>query len=180
MKRRSPFGWLELFTGILLIALGIWALADPGLALTGMVFAYGVAAIVMGVADIILYIQLEKYTGFGPAISLVTGILSVMSGVMLLLYPGAGTLVLTLLFPIWFIAHCISRLSHLHYIRIIAGNAIFSATMIVNILGLVLGFVMLLSPLLTLTAIPAFAGTYLILLGVDGVVMAVSRMGGPR
>ena len=93
-----------------------------------------------------------------------TGILSVMSGVMLLLYPGAGTLVLTLLFPIWFIAHCISRLSHLHYIRIIAGNAIFYATMIVNILGLVLGFVMLLSPLLTLTAIPAFAGTYLSLI----------------
>ena len=54
----------------------------------------------------------------GPAISLVTGILSVMSGVMLLVYPGAGALVLTLLFPIWFIAHCISRLSHLHHIRI--------------------------------------------------------------
>ena len=177
MKRRSPFGWLELFTGILLIALGIWALADPGLALTGMVFAYGVAAIVMGVADIILYIQLEKYTGFGPAISLVTGILSVMSGVMLLLYPGAGTLVLTLLFPIWFIAHCISRLSHLSSIRLIAGNATFYFALVINIIGLILGFMMLLSPIFTLNTIRYFASAYLILLGIDSVVMAASRIG---
>lgn len=180
MKRRSLFGWLELFTGILLIALGFWAFSDPGFALTGMVFAYGIAAIVMGVADIILYIQLEKYTGFGPVISLVAGILSVMSGSMVLLYPSAGALMLTLLFPIWFIAHCISRLSRLHHIRIIAGNAIFYSTLIVNVIGLVLGIIMLLSPLFTLTAIQSFAAAYLILLGVDSIVMAVSRMGGPR
>ena len=180
MRSRSGFGWLQFLIGILLIVLGIWAFTDPDLALTGMVVACGLAAIIMGIADILLFVQVERYTGFGPSLALVSGILSVMSGIMLLAYPGAGVIILTILFPIWFIAHCISRLSHLHYIRIIAGNAIFYATMIVNILGLVLGFIMLLSPLLPLTAIPAFAGTYLILLGVDGVVMAVSRMGGPR
>ena len=37
MRRRSGFGWLELVAGILLIALGIWAFMDPGLALAGMV-----------------------------------------------------------------------------------------------------------------------------------------------
>lgn len=109
MRRRSGFGWLELVAGILLIALGIWAFMDPGLALAGMVFAYGVAAIIIGIADIILYIQVERYIGLGPVISLIAGILSVMTGIMLLVYPGAGTLALTLLFPIWFIAHCICR-----------------------------------------------------------------------
>ena len=57
MRRRSGFGWLELAVGILMILLGIWALARPELALTGMVFAYGIAAVMMGVADIILYFQ---------------------------------------------------------------------------------------------------------------------------
>ena len=66
MRRRSGFGWLELVAGILLIALGIWAFMDPGLALAGMVFAYGVAAIIIGIADIILYIQVERYIGLGP------------------------------------------------------------------------------------------------------------------
>ncbi len=177
MKRRSAFGWLELIIGIVLIALGILAFAKPDLALTSLVFAYGIAAVVMGIADIILYIQVDRYTGFGPILSLISGILSVMSGVMLMVYPRTGVLVLTVLFPIWFIAHCISRLAHMSHIRLVAGNGIYYFTLVINIIGLFLGFLMLLNPLFTLTTIRCFASVYLILLGIDSVVMAVSRMG---
>ncbi|HIS00209.1 MAG TPA: DUF308 domain-containing protein [Candidatus Excrementavichristensenella intestinipullorum] len=177
MRRRSGFGWLELFTGILLIALGAWVFVNPGHALTSMVFAYGIAAVIMGVLDIVLYVQVERYTGFGPVVSLISGILSVMSGMLLLLYPQAGALVLTLLFPIWFIAHCIARLAHLPYVRLEAGNGIFYYGLVTNIIGLILGFMMLLKPLFTLTVIRYFAGIYLILLGIDSIVMAFSPMG---
>ena len=177
MKRHSGFGYLELVLGIVLIVLGILAFVSPDLALTGLVFAYGVAAIVMGIADIVLYIQVERYSGFGPVLSLISGILSVMSGIMLVVYPGAGVLVLTMLFPIWFIAHCISRLTRLSHIRFVAGDGIYSLTLILNVIGLVLGFLMFLRPLLTLTTIRCFAGCYLLLLGIDGVAMAFSRLG---
>ena len=177
MRRRSGFGWLGLAIGIILIALGVLAFARPDLALTSLVFAYGVAAVVMGVADIILYIEVERYTGFGPILSLIAGILSVMTGVMLVVYPRTGVVVLTVLFPIWFIAHCISRLVHLGHIRFVAGNGIYYFTMAVNIIGLLLGLLMLLNPLSTLTAIRLFAGFYLILLGIDSVVTAFSPMG---
>lgn len=100
MRRRSGFGWLELAIGILLILLGALAFLRPDLALNSLVFAYGVAAVVMGIADIILYIEVERYTGFGPILSLIAGVLSVMSGVMLAVYPRTGVLVLTVLFPI--------------------------------------------------------------------------------
>lgn len=177
MRRRSGFGWLELVLGIILMVLGVLTFAQPDLALTSMVFAYGIAAVVMGVADIILYVQVERYIGFGPILSLISGILSVMSGIMLVVYPRTGVLVLTVLFPIWFIAHCISRLTHLNHIRFVAGNGVYYFIMIVNIIGLILGFLMVLSPLLTLTTIRCFAAIYLILLGIDSVVMALSRMG---
>ena len=180
MRRRSGFGWLELVIGVILIALGIWAFARPDLALSGMVFAYGIAAVIMGVADIILYIQVERFTGFGPILSLISGILSVMSGMMLIAYPQAGTLVLTLLFPIWFIAHVISRLAHLGHIRFVAGNGMYYFSLIANIIGLILGFLMLFHPFFTLAAVRCFASVYLILLGIDSVVMAVSRMGKRR
>lgn len=177
MKRRSGLGWLELVIGIVLIALGVLAFAKPDLALTSLVFAYGIAAVVMGVADMILYIQVDRYTGFGPILSLISGILSVMSGVMLMVYPRTGFLVLTVLFPIWFIAHCISRLTHLNHIRLVAGDGVYYFTLVINIIGLFLGFLMLLNPLFTLTTIRYFASAYLILLGIDSVVMAVSRVG---
>lgn len=177
MTRRSGFGWLQLAIGIALIVLGVLALANPDLALNGMVIAYGIAAVVMGVADILLYIRVERYTGLGPILALISGILSVMSGVMLMLYPRAGVLVLTVLFPIWFIAHCVSRLMHVNHIRYVAGDGVFSFALVVNIVGLILGFLMLLSPHTTLSTLRWFAGIYLVLLGMDGVVTTVSRMG---
>lgn len=177
MRKRTWFGWLELAIGILLIVLGILAFVKPDLALTSLVFAYGAAAVIMGIADIIMYIHVERFTGFGPMLSLISGILSVMSGIMLLVYPRTGVLVLTVLFPIWFIAHCISRLAHLGHIRFVAGDGIYYFTLIVNIIGLILGFLMIFNPFFTLTTIRCFASAYLILLGVDSVVMAVSRMG---
>ena len=57
MRGRSGFGWLELVIGIVLIVLGVFAFAAPDLALTGLVFAYGIAAVIVGVADIILFIE---------------------------------------------------------------------------------------------------------------------------
>ncbi len=53
----------------------------------------------------------------------------------------------------------------------------YTFTLIVNIIGIVLGFLMLFSPLFTLSTIRCFAGSYLILLGIDSIVMAASRMG---
>ena len=135
MRRRSGFGWLELAIGIILIALGILVFLKPDLALTGMVFAYGIAAVVMGIADIVLFIEFQRYTGFGPILALVSGVLSVMSGLMLVVYPSTGALVLTVLFPIWFIAHVVSRLTHLGHIRFVAGEGVYWLTLIVNLIG---------------------------------------------
>lgn len=177
MRRRSGFGWLELVIGIILIGLGILAFVKPNLFLTGLVLAYGIAAVVMGVADLILFIEVERYTGFGPILSLVSGVLSVMAGLMLVAYPGTGTLVLTVLLPIWFIAHVISRLAQLGHIRFVCGDGIYYFSLIVNIIGLFLGILMVIHPWFTLATIRCFAGAYLLLLGIDSVVMAVSRMG---
>ena len=177
MRRRTGFGWMELIIGILLILLGIFTFLSPGSALTGVVIIYGVIAVIMGIADIIFYVKVEKYVGFGPSISLISGVLSIMSGIMLLVYPNAGKWVLTLLFPIWFIAHCISRLSHLGTIRVVAGSFYYYFALIVNILGIVLGVIMILNPFISGISISLAVGAYLILTGVESVIIAFSRLG---
>lgn len=176
MRRRSGFGWLELAIGIALIGLGIFAFVRPDLALSGMVFAYGIAAVVMGVADLLLFIEVQRYTGLSPILSLISGVLSVMSGLMLVAYPATGALVLTFLFPIWFIAHVIARFTHLGHIRFVAGEGMYYFTLVVNIIGLLLGISMVIHPLFTLSTIRCFASVYLVLLGINSVVMAVNRM----
>ena len=49
---------------------------------------------------------MEQHMGFGPTISLISGILSVLAGMILLVHPAAGKWALALLLPMWFIAHC--------------------------------------------------------------------------
>lgn len=122
MKKYSGFFWMELIIGVLLTLLGIFTFLSPGSLLTGIIVLYGLIAVITGIDDILTYIRMEKYTGFGSMISLISGIMSVMCGFMFIVYPDAGRWILSLLFPIWFIAHCISRLSHSYILRMAGKN----------------------------------------------------------
>lgn len=172
MKRRSGLYWIELIIGILLVLFGIYTWLRPGQSLNWIVMLYGLFAVIMGISDIVFYIRAERLTGFGPIISLITGVFSIMAGIMLLIHPGAGKWVMVLLLPIWFIAHCISRLSRLHEIRFIQGNFYYYFTLIVNIIGIVLGCMMIIWPSILLFSTSYIIGTYLILLGIDNIVAA--------
>lgn len=178
MKKYSGFVWMELIVGVLLIVLGIFTFFRPGSLLTGIVAIYGLIAVITGIDDILIYIRMEKYTGFGPIVSLISGILSVMCGFMLLIYPNAGKWILSLLFPIWFIAHCISRLSHIYMLRIAGMKWLYVFTLIVNVVGVVLGVMMFFNPVLTfmtMTFMGDIVAIYLVLLGVDSIVGALHR-----
>ena len=177
MKRRSGFGWFELISGIVLLLLGGLTVIFPASALTAVVILYGLIAVITGISDIVFYVKTERYTGFGPVLSLISGIFSIMAGVMLLVYPNAGKWVMILLLPIWFIAHCISRLTHLPVIRLTAGNFCCYFALAVNIIGIVLGCLMIVWPSLSLFSAGFLIGAYLILLGADSIVTAVSRIG---
>ena len=177
MRRRSGYGWFELIIGILLVILGVFTFIRPENTLTAIVIVYGLIAVITGISDIIFYVKAEKYTGFGPTISLISGIFSTMAGFMLMVYPGSGKWIMILILPIWFIAHCISRLSHLNIIRIKAGRRYYYFTLIVNIIGIILGFIMIIYPEISLFSVGFIIGTYFILLGIDSIVIAISNMG---
>ena len=115
-------GWWELAVGAILVVLGVASLVMPDLAATGLIYAYGIGGLAAGIADILLYIRVERFTGFGPVVSLISGVLSVMAGVVILLYPGAGLQVFSLLFSVWFITHSISRLANLPRVKWVAGT----------------------------------------------------------
>ena len=177
IRGRSGFGWLDFILGLLLVLLGVLTFVYPDVALGSLVFLYGAAAVFLGILDILLYVRVERYTGFGPVLSMVSGILSVMTGVMLLVHPTAGKWVLSLLFPIWFLAHCINRLAHLNGIRRLAGPVNYWVTLILNVLGLILGVCMVFSPMMSMLYISWIIGAYLLLLGADCIAMAFGGMG---
>ena len=177
MRRHSHLGLAELLIGILLVALGIGTFLRPGTALTGAVMVYGFLAVLMGMVDIIIYVKLERYTGFGPMISLISGILSVMAGVLVMVHPTAGRWAIAVLFPIWFLAHCISRLANLSPLQRLITPVNYYMSMILNILGLVLGILLIFRPMAAMLSADVIIGCYLVLLGLDCIVLAFSKAG---
>lgn len=178
MNRRYGFDWSELIIGILLITLGIFTFVRPDSMLTSVVVIYGVAAIVIGIYDIVIYVRLSRFTGFGPMLSLISGILSVMCGVMLLANPNVGKWALTILLPVWFIAHCISGLTRTNLIRLVGNPFYYYFSLTLNILGLVLGFFMLFSPalsFLTIRVLSYLIGGCLVLFGIESIIAAFAR-----
>ena len=59
----------------------------------------------------------------------------------------------------------------------VAGNFVYWVTMIVNIIGLVLGIVMIFSPNISVAAVAYIVGAYLVLFGIDCIILAFSRIG---
>ena len=172
MKGRSGFGVSQFIMGLCLIVLGVFNLLSPRSVFTGVAVVYGVAAVITGICDIVIYIKEERFSGFGPVVSLVAGILSIMTGIALLAYPGIAEWIISLLFPLWFITHCVSRLASLSWLRFVAGRGAYYATLVLNIIGLVLGAMLVVLPAASILTLGYLAAVYLIVLGAESLVMA--------
>ena len=94
--RRSEPRWVALmFGGLAGIAIGLITFFMPGV--TALVLLYLIAgwAVVTGIAEIVVAIRLRKVIT-GEWLLVVAGVLSVVVGVLLGLFPGAGALAVTL------------------------------------------------------------------------------------
>lgn len=93
---------------------------------------------------------------------------------MLMVHPSAGTWAIAMILPIWIIAHCISRLSHLQYMKMHFGSTYYTLSLILNILGLIVGIMLVFRPMVTILSMGVLVGSYLILEGIECVVTAFS------
>jgi uncharacterized membrane protein HdeD (DUF308 family) len=100
-NRRGEAHWVALlFGGLAGIAVGVITFMRPGI--TAMVLLYLIAAwaIVRGVAEIAMAIQLRKVLT-GEWLLALAGVVSVAFGVFLFAYPGAGAVAVVLWIGVW-------------------------------------------------------------------------------
>ena len=96
-RSRSREGprWLLLLEGLVSIAAGIVTFALPGLTALVLVYVIAAWAMVTGVLEIIAAVRVRKQIT-GEVWWILSGILSVVFGVLLMIAPGAGALALVL------------------------------------------------------------------------------------
>lgn len=172
MKRRYILGIVELILGFAFLMLGIFTFVNPGSAMSTVVYVYGFAAIMGGAAGIVFYAAARHRAGFGPVSCLISGIFNILLGILLVSNVWVGRFALSFLFSFWLIFLCGLRLCSLGFIRLFAGNGEYWLTLVINVLGLLLGFFLLVNPVSSLLTMAVMIACYLVFGGVEMIVFA--------
>ena len=90
-RRRADDWWILLLLGLVGIAAGVLAAQRP--ALTALVIVIGVNALITGILEIALAINLRKFIE-GEWLLILSAVTSIAFGLLILAYPGAGALAL--------------------------------------------------------------------------------------
>jgi uncharacterized membrane protein HdeD (DUF308 family) len=88
--------WLMMILGVVSLAVGTIAIVQPGATLFALVLLMAVNALLTGVLDIALAIRLRKQIEHEWLLVL-TGVVSIVFGVLVVLFPPAGALALAFL-----------------------------------------------------------------------------------
>ena len=100
MKYEHRYLFVEILEGVLLVMLGVATMLRTEQVLDSLTLIFGILAVITGLADVMFYIRLERHTGFRPAVSLVSSILSIMLGCALIAHPNVGTGIMLIIDPV--------------------------------------------------------------------------------
>jgi len=96
----SKFPWSMFLVGLVSIAVGLITFVWPGLTALALLYLIGAWAIVRGIFEIVAAFELRKQIE-GEWLMIIAGMASVLFGVLMVLWPGAGVLALLWLIGIF-------------------------------------------------------------------------------
>ena len=150
--------------GILLIAAGILCLADPGLALVTMSLYLGIAMLVSGIIDIIIFAR-GNGRMIGAGWFLAAGILTVLRALFLLFHQAFTLLSLPFIAGMWLLFSGTGKFVNSFELRRfgVRGWGWFTAWGVVLMLA---GFLSFVDPIANLFVLSALVGVMLVLQGI--------------
>jgi uncharacterized membrane protein HdeD (DUF308 family) len=95
--------WLVLLLGLVSVAAGVLAVFVPAITALALVLLMGANALVSGVLEIVMAVRLRQQLR-GEWLLGLAGLLSIVFGTLVLLFPGPGALALVWLIAVWAIA----------------------------------------------------------------------------
>jgi uncharacterized membrane protein HdeD (DUF308 family) len=161
--------WLVLLRGIFMGIFGIIALVSPGIALLALVWIFGCYAILDGIAAIVIGIRTRGEPHW--VWTIVQGVVSVLAGVIALIWPGVTALALLFVVAFWAIMLGIGEIAGAFASRRSGSNA-WGWTLAAGILNVVFGILLLIWPASGILTLVWLVGIFTLVGGVALIMLA--------
>ena len=152
---------------IIFLLLGIIFLIYPNISI--QVVAYLIAFILIGSGIYLIGLEFTNRIIFFPMDTLFNGIISVILGTIILIYPNIFQIIIPIMLGTYFILDSIFKLKFITFLRRIDNNS-WILTLLLTILSIICGIVLIANPLDSSIAIALFAGIILIVYSITGII----------
>jgi uncharacterized membrane protein HdeD (DUF308 family) len=156
--------WDYFFVGILFIITALISFSNPASNLVAIVYVFAILAILKGVSELVFRRKLDDFTGAKNIYILVLGIVDILLGIFLLFNANVGVIALPYLFAIWFILDSLFELAVSSVYKVKA-TSYYRFDVFMNILGVILGIVLLFNPVSSAITLAFLVGTYFLFSG---------------
>ena len=169
LTSKKRFNLVHFILGLVLFVTGVVSIFNPLSSLVAIIVVFAISAIFEGIIQLVFRSRLHEYTGYKANSVLVLGILDILIGLFLLFNMTVGLLALPYIFSVWFIIDSIGELIVSDIFKSI-NTGYYWFKIILNILGLVLGIMMLFNPIVSALTLSLLVGFYFLSSGIDFIV----------
>ena len=163
----SNYRTMFVFRGIVAVLFGIIALVWPKMALSALVFVFGLFAVISGITAVVAALRNTEFPGWGWLLA--EGILGVLVGVVALVWPGITALAFLYLLAAWAILTGVFEVIAPLAYPMSGGRAVLTA--LTGVISIIFGILIAAQPSSGLLAVVWLIGVYAILFGIMYIVM---------
>lgn len=169
MYERNRFDPFSLIIGILTVVVGVLALKNPFASFSTIIFLMAISAIIEGIFKIFEVRNIARSISMNSGWWTFSGIVDILFGILLFFVPNIGGVVIWISIALWFIIDSFFELWLSRFLRD-NNKTYYWFTIIIGILGIVLGAILLFEPAFAISTAVFLLAFYLLLFGVNQII----------
>lgn len=170
-ETKKRFDWFSLIVGVLFLIAGFASINHPDKTLHFLAIVAGISFIFRGVYELWFHQRVNRIFNEKSGWLIFSAILDIILGVIFVFQPNFGVIFIAILFAIWFIIDSIFELMTAKFIKAFH-RGYYWFIVILSIISLILGVILLFSPLLSAMTVVWLISAFLIIFGVMKIVQA--------
>lgn len=173
VNQRRKFNWPSFIIGILFVIFAIISFIHPDRSLHLLSVLVGIGSIIKGIYELWFNRFLAQLRNTGSGWLIAMGIIDIILGLVFVFYRGFGAIVIATIFAVWFIFESASGMVVSPLVATVMPGIGF-LNIFFGVIMVVLGVIMLFSPMLSALTLVWLISAYLLMLGIVLIVHSFS------